>query len=95
MKSQGNGSIRTCVGNLLRITRGENPYERLKGLDSRLIDKPTSTVRDEMSRDARWLIETYEPRAEIEGISAAHSDDVNGGLVISAKIKGEGNISNG
>ena len=95
MKAKGNGEIRTCVKNLLRITRGEVPYERLKGLDPRMIDKPTVTVQPLIQQDARWLIETYEPRAEIDSINVKPSEGVSGGLVVTAKISGEEEVSNG
>lgn len=68
MKSKGNGTPATCVGNLLRIVRGEVPYERLKGLDANLIDKPSSEVESELKADAEWLIENYEPRANLNNI---------------------------
>ena len=68
MKASGNGDPATCVGNLLRLVRGEVPYERLKGLDPRLIDKPSSTAGPELRADAEWLIENYEPRADLESV---------------------------
>lgn len=68
MKAKGNGEPAQCVGNLLRLIRGEVPYERLKGLDPRLIDKPSSTAGPELVADAEWLIENYEPRVNLESI---------------------------
>lgn len=69
MKSSGNGDPATCVGNLLRLVRGEVPFERLKGLDPRLIDQPSSTAAPELLADAEWLIENYEPRVNLESIN--------------------------
>ena len=37
MKASGNGTPQTCVQNLLKTTRGEVPYERIKGIDRTLI----------------------------------------------------------
>lgn len=68
MKAKGNGDAATCVGNLLRIIRGEVPYERMKGLDPRLIDRPSSIAAAELKADAEWLIENYEPRANLDSI---------------------------
>lgn len=68
MKASGNGDPQTCVGNLLRLVRGEVPYERLKGLDPRLIDKPSSTAADDLRADAQWLIENYEPRVNLSSV---------------------------
>ena len=68
MKAKGNGDPAQCVGNLLRLIRGEVPYERQKGLDPRLIDSPCSTAAQELVADAEWLIENYEPRVNINSI---------------------------
>lgn len=68
MKASGNGDPAQCVGNLLRLIRGEVPYERLKGLDPSLIDQPSSNAAQELTADAQWLIENYEPRISLESI---------------------------
>lgn len=68
MKASGNGDAAQCVGNLLRLIRGEVPYERMKGLDPRLIDRPSSTAAQELRADAEWLIEQYEPRVTLSSI---------------------------
>lgn len=68
MKSSGNGDPATCVGNLLRLVRGEVPYERLKGMDATLIDKPSTTAAEDMRADAQWLIENYEPRVRLSSV---------------------------
>ena len=39
MLAKGNGTPIQCVQNLLSIIRGEVPFERVKGLDARLIDQ--------------------------------------------------------
>lgn len=95
MRASGNGNVKVCASNLLRIYRGEVPYERIKGLDPRMIDKPTSTVLAEIQQDARWLLETYEPRADVESVAVTFDEGVNGSLIITANLKGEGAISNG
>lgn len=68
MKSSGNGDPAQCVGNLLRLIRGEVPFERLKGLNPRLIDQPSSNAAQELTADAQWLLENYEPRISLESI---------------------------
>ena len=40
MKASGNGAPEICVQNLLKTIRGDVPYERIKGIDRTLIDKP-------------------------------------------------------
>ena len=94
MKAKGNGDIKTCAGNLLRIFRGEVPYERVKGLDPRQVDKPTATVHPDVQQDARWLLETYEPRATVESVTVAQTGGADGGLLISANLTGEGEVTN-
>ena len=95
MRASGNGNVKVCASNLLRIYRGEVPYERIKGLDPRMIDKPTSTVLAEIQQDARWLWETYEPRADVESVAVTFDEALNGSLIITAHLKGEGEINNG
>ena len=97
MRASNNGDVRTCVHNLLQIYRGEVPYERLKGLDTRLIDRPTEMVKADIKQDARWLIETYEPRAVVDSIDVSYDSEgaASGGLIITANLRGEGAVSNG
>ena len=66
MKASGNGLPETCALNLLRTVRGEVPYDRVRGVDGTLIDRPN--VTDEVAADIEWLLETYEPRVEIVSI---------------------------
>ncbi len=40
MQASGNGSPMQCVANLVRIVRGECTYDRVKGIDPSLIDRP-------------------------------------------------------
>lgn len=66
MKAHGNGTPETCASNLLRIVRGEVPYDRVRGRDGSLVDQ--TNVTDEAVADAEWVLETYEPRVETESI---------------------------
>ena len=66
MKAKGNGTPETCAFNLLRIIRGEIPYDRVRGIDGSLIDQPN--VTDDATADAEWVLEHYEPRVEIESV---------------------------
>lgn len=86
MKASGNGEPRVCVQNLLQLFRGENPYERVKGLDPRLIDQPTETVTPEVMQDAEWLIETYEPRVTVNEIRVGESDGTQGRYTVTADV---------
>ena len=86
MKSSGNGAPKVCANNLLRIVRGECPFERVKGLDPRIVDQPFARSSTELEADAEWLIRNYEPRVRFERIDTAHSDAVKGDFSVTAKI---------
>ena len=78
MLKSGNGDVKKCTENLVSIIRGEVAMERVQGIDARLIDKPSDTAKLEMKDDARWNIETYEPRVGIEKVNVTVGDAVNG-----------------
>ena len=87
MRAKGNGTPQVCVNNLLRLFRGEVPYERVKGLDPRIIDRPVVTADSELRQDADWLVDTYEPRAQITSIIVTQDNAANGGISVSAEIQ--------
>ena len=90
MRARGNGAPNVCVNNLLRIFRGEVPYERIKGLDPRIVDSPAAAADARLRQDADWLVDTYEPRAEIRSITVTQTDSVNGSFSVSAEIESRG-----
>lgn len=69
MLGRGNGEPMQCVSNLLRMTRGECVYDRIKGMDPRLIDMNSDIAVPLMASEARWLIKTYEPRVDVNSIN--------------------------
>lgn len=68
MLASGNGNAMQCVANLVRIGRGECIYDRVKGINPTLIDKPGNIVNPILKEDIKWLIKTYEPRVNIDSI---------------------------
>ena len=78
MRASGNGSKQVCAQNLLAIVRGEVPYDRVRGLDSAVIDSPGAEAADKLRDDATWVLKTYEPRATVESIEIG-SEDMSGG----------------
>lgn len=76
MKAHGNGTPETCASNLLHIVRGEVPFDRVRGRDGSLIDKPNAT--DEVIADAEWVLENYEPRVSVESTDIKPSDALAG-----------------
>lgn len=87
MRATGNGNPAICTENLLKIVRGEVPFERLKGMDPRIIDRPIIEAEAELQQNAQWLISTYEPRVTINRIQIAQSDGLDGGFAITAQVK--------
>lgn len=43
----------------------EVPYERIKGIDRTLIDKPSETAATDLAADVEFVVETYEPRVQL------------------------------
>lgn len=86
MLKNGNGDPLRCVENLMKTFRGEVPYERIKGLDARNIDKPSSYVDAEIEADAPWTIETYEPRVVASEVVAMAVDAINGDFHLDTSI---------
>ena len=96
MKASGNGDRMDCVGNLLRIVRGECPYDRIKGMDPTLIDQPTEIAAPLMQAEAKWLIKTYEPRvnADTVDVSAISAQDGSFALNVDTTVTGQ-EVTNG
>lgn len=86
MLSKNNSNPEICVNNLIKISRGEVPYDRVKGISTALLDVPVTQAIDEIVEDAEWLIDTYEPRAELDRIEVTPTDAENGYFAINAKI---------
>lgn len=85
MKAHGNGTPETCAANLLRMVRGEVPFDRVRGRDPALIDQPNFT--EEVAADAEWVLETYEPRVEIEDIETQPETIATGDFATLVKVK--------
>ena len=86
MRAKNNSNPAICVNNLLQIARGEVPYERIKGVAAAQIDSPASEACDDMSEDASWMVEAYEPRAQVDSIKV-DTDGPLGNFRFTANIK--------
>lgn len=84
MKAAGNGDVGVCARNLLAIVRGEVPFDRLRGLDARIVDRPERDGTDETVQDAEWVLKTYEPRMDLDGMTITRDD--GGDFHLTAKI---------
>ncbi len=86
MKASGNGTPQTCAQNLLKTTRGEVPYERIKGIDRSLIDQPSETAAPELAAEVEFVVETYEPRVKLTDVELVALAAEVGGFEINASI---------
>ena len=86
MMKSGNGEPKRCVENLVSIVRGEVPFDRVRGIDARIIDKPAEEAVQELEHEALWNVETYEPRVNAESTTiTAHLED-NGGFALDIEV---------
>lgn len=90
MKASGNGLPEICAANLLRIVRGEVAYDRTRGRDGGLVDKPVTNI--DAVADAEWVLEIYEPRVEAE-LNLADVDELAGDFALLANIKRKEDVS--
>lgn len=86
MLSKNNGNPAICVNNLIQIARGEVPYDRVKGVSIAQLDAPIAQSTDEIIEYVEWMLDVYEPRAEIDGIEVTPTDAPNGHFAIKANI---------
>lgn len=87
MRASGNGSAQRCAENLLATVRGEVPYDRLKGLDARVMDKPYNEAQSLIQQDAEWVLDTYEPRGTVKEITVAQGESFGGLYNVTAKLE--------
>lgn len=89
MRAEGNNNPRICVMNLLRTRMGEVPYDRARGFDSSVMDRPTTIAMADYVEDAKRVIEDYEPRVDPEsiGLKAANAMYGNFGFLASIRLK--------
>lgn len=66
MLKTGNGDPKRCAENLIAIVRGEIPFDRVRGIDSQVVDRPAEDAKFELEQDALWNIENYEPRISVD-----------------------------
>lgn len=86
MKSSGNGTPIQCVQNLLSIIRGECPMDRTKGISSEFYDMPRDEAVAGLIEDATWVIETYEPRVNVDDIDIDIVEERSGNFILTANI---------
>lgn len=86
MKAIGNSAPELCALNLLRTVRGEVPFDRLRGLDARNIDRPVGLATPDIEADAIWLISTYEPRVNPDEVALQALEALQGDLRMTTDV---------
>lgn len=67
------------INNLLSMYQGECPFERLKGMDSTLIDMPASQAKPKIIEHVKWMLKTYEPDITVVSVAVYDAEsDVDG-----------------
>ena len=87
MKAHGNGNPEVCASNLLNIVRGEVPYDRVRGRAGDL--EYRANITEEAIADAEWVLETYEPRVNVESTEAIMEATLTGDFSILVNIERE------
>lgn len=75
MLSQGNGNAEVTSQNLIKIIRGEVPYDRIRGIDVSYIDRPVEMVKDDVENDVIETLEDYEPRVDVQDVNLEQTSD--------------------
>ncbi|MFR7829178.1 MAG: early E1A protein [Eubacterium sp.] len=75
MLSQGNGNAEVTSQNLIKIIRGEVPYDRIRGIDVSYIDRPVEIVKDDVENDVIETLEDYEPRVDVQDVNLEQTSD--------------------
>lgn len=81
MLAEGNGDPLVCVRNLLQLKAGEVPYDRTRGIDPEIIDKPS--VETGYLAEVEVMLEEFEPRVELD---TSEIGELNGSGDILANI---------
>jgi phage baseplate assembly protein W len=73
-RAKGEQRILQNIRNLLSTFRYEVAFDRTKGLDPTLLDKPAETALAMYISEVYRLVETYEPNAKVKNVSATGID---------------------
>ncbi len=88
MRSFGNGNPVICANNLVRISRGEVPFDRIKGVRLAELVRASLGEREDLIEDIKWAINTYEPRVNVDSVDLMVKDAAKGQVTVAVNIKG-------
>lgn len=90
MREKGNGEPFVCVQNLVKTMLAEVPFNRSKGIDPRVIDKPLTSI-EEIDANVTDLISEFESRVNADNVSIT-LDTENGDFDIRVDISPKNEI---
>ena len=88
MRAKGNGDPAVCANNLVRISRGEVPYDRIRGVKFADLIGTGMTAQDDLAEDTAWMVGCYEPRVNVAGVTVRTDDAKMGGVMVDVDING-------
>ena len=74
-----------ATNNSHKVSEFRAAFEQM-GVEVELLTVKDTGFRGEIIEDAEWMLDTYEPRAEIDSIEVTPTDAPNGHFAITAKI---------
>ncbi len=74
MLSKGNGNAEITSQNLVKIIRGEVPYDRIRGVDISFTDRPAAEIQSDVETDVYETLEDYEPRVEVKSVELERTE---------------------
>lgn len=87
MKSSGNGNPAVCANNLVRISRGEIPFDRIKGVRLSELTGASLSEWEDLEEDIKWMVKTYEPRVDVDSVDIETTDAANGQVAVTVNVK--------
>ena len=83
MRMKGNGRPDVCAANLMSMVIGEVPFDRLRGRDPSMLDRPLG--EKQALTNARMILDVYEPRVESK-VASGWTKDRNGNFEITLSL---------
>ncbi|MDE5758627.1 MAG: hypothetical protein K2H85_08445 [Allobaculum sp.] len=83
MRMKDNGNPLICARNLMNMSLGECPFDRLRGRDPAMLDRPMG--QSQAVQNAKLVLKLYEPRLDATVIRGGYVN-ANGDFVIDMEL---------
>ena len=80
---KGNGNPLICAENLMNMSLGECPFDRLRGRDPSMLERPMG--QSQAVQNAKLILKLYEPRLDATVIRGGY-ENANGDFVIDMEL---------